>query len=385
MERQERENFSISQPPEDILSGSNLSEPEPSSRARKNKKKRNAKKAKKAKKAKGDVNAITSGSPSAVPSATTGPPQLEDHSQAASETNQEQPTLIFSDEARLTTRQNIIDATQKKILYLRREQFNDIFAEFKQLCEISWGVTKGEILLIGYRDPARAVTLHTHISSFPSEIPSPGLAKTIEIVTKSVAEVFLIFLDIITAFSSHETNNPRERVAARKSNGMMRKFYLGKEAEWKRFDVQSSGLESTISRFEKEIELIKRGKKWDIEAQKEMLQTEKERTEKVIREMMKKEREKCDAMGCPCVEKERLGNLLLPGPGTKARDDNDRQKISEILNGKEPWKEQNAEAFLEDFKKWHFGKNGRARTRKSRTQFSTLVNPNSLVMKGSDE
>jgi len=74
MERQERENFSISQPPEDILSGSNLSEPEPSSRARKNKKKRNAKKAKKAK---GDVNAITSGSPSAVPSATAGPLQLE--------------------------------------------------------------------------------------------------------------------------------------------------------------------------------------------------------------------------------------------------------------------------------------------------------------------
>jgi hypothetical protein len=311
------------------------------------------------------------------------------HSQAASETNQEQPTPIFSDEARLATCQSIIEATQKKILYLRREQFNDIFAEFKQLCEISWGVTKGEMsrslppstftshlrltnsrLLIGYRDPARAVTLHTHISSFPSEIPSPGLPKTIEIVTKSVAEVFLIFLDIITAFSSHETNNPRERVAARKSNEMMRKFYMGKEAEWKRFDVQISGLESTISRFEKEIELIKRGKKWDIEAQKEMLQTEKERTEKVIREMMKKEREKCDAMGCPCVEKERLGNLLLPGPGTKARDDNDRQKISEILNGKEPWKEQNAEAFLEDFKKRHFGKNGRARTVPNAVQYS---------------
>jgi hypothetical protein len=111
--------------------------------------------------------------------------------------------------------------------------------------------------------------------------------------------------------------------------------------------------------------LIKRGREGDIEAQKEMLQTEKERTEKVIREMMKKEREKCDAMGCPCVEKERLGNLLLPGLGTKARDDNDRQKISEILKGKEPWKEQNAEAFLEDFKKRNFGKNGRARTRKS--------------------
>ena len=87
-------------------------------------------------------------------------------------------------------------------------------------------------LLIGYRDPARAVTLHTCISSFPSEIPAPGLAKTIEIVTKSVPEVFLIFLDIITAFSSHETNNTRERVAARKSNEMMKRFYTGKEAEW---------------------------------------------------------------------------------------------------------------------------------------------------------
>jgi hypothetical protein len=47
-------NFPISKPPADNLSGSSLSEPEPSSRARKNKKKRNAKKAKKAKKAKGE-------------------------------------------------------------------------------------------------------------------------------------------------------------------------------------------------------------------------------------------------------------------------------------------------------------------------------------------
>ncbi|PMD34248.1 hypothetical protein L207DRAFT_638785 [Hyaloscypha variabilis F] len=359
MERQEDKNFPISKAPADNVSGSSLSEPEASSRARKNKKKRDAKKAKKSK---GSDNGTTSSSPSATPSAAASPPQIKDSSQAASEMNQEQPTPISSDEARLATCQSIIEATQKKILYLRREQFNDIFAEFKQLCEISWGVTKGEILLIGYRDPARAVTLHTYISSFPTEIPTPGLPKTIEIVTKSVAEIFLILLDIITVFSSHETNNPRERVAARKSNEMMRNFYMGKEAEWKRFDVQISGLESTISRFEKEIELIKRGKKWDIEAQKKMLQTEKERTEKVIREMMK-EREKCDAMGCPCVEKERLGNLLLPGLGTKARDDNDRQKISEILNGKEPWKEQNAEAFLEDFKKRHFGKNGWACTR----------------------
>jgi hypothetical protein len=218
-----------------------------------------------------------------------------------------------------------------------------------------------ERLLIGYRDPARAVQLRKAISAFPSEIPIPGLAKTIEILTKAGIEVLHIFLDVVTVFGNYQENNPRERAMARREGDMMKKVYAAKEAEWKRFDVQIAGLESTISRFEKEIELIKQGKKWDTEAQKEMLETEKEKTEKLIKEMMKKEREKCDAIGCDCVEKERLGNLIAPGLGSKARDDVDRKKIVEILNGGELWKEQNSDAFFEKFKEQQFGRNGRGR------------------------
>lgn len=73
---------------------------------------------------------------------------------------------------------------------------------------------------------------------------------------------------------------------------------------------------------------------------------------------MKKEREKCDAIGCECVEKERLSNLLTPGIGTKARDDVDRKKIMEILAGGEPWKEQHSERIFEEFKEKRFGKRG---------------------------
>lgn len=87
-------------------------------------------------------------------------------------------------------------------------------------------------------------------------------------MTKAVRDVLLIFLDVVTAFGNYKGSDPRERSIGRKSNEMMMKVYAGKEAEWKRFDVQVSGLDSTISRFEKEIELIRQGKKWDPEAQK---------------------------------------------------------------------------------------------------------------------
>jgi hypothetical protein len=202
------------------------------------------------------------------------------------------------------------------------------------------------------------VQLHKTISAFPSEIPIPGLAKTIEILTKAGIEVLLIFLDIVTVFGNYQENNARERTVARREGDMMKKVYAAKEAEWKRFDIQIAGLESTISRFEKEIELIKQGKKWDTDAQKEMLEIEKERTEKLVKEMMKKEREKCHAISCDCVEKERLGNLIAPGLGTKTRDDVDRKKIVEILNGGEPWKEQNSDDFFEE---QQFARNGRGR------------------------
>jgi len=66
-------------------------------------------------------------------------------SQAATEPNQAHPNNIFTNEGRLATCQSIIHNTQKKIIHLRKEQFNDIYMEFKQLCEISYGVTKGEI------------------------------------------------------------------------------------------------------------------------------------------------------------------------------------------------------------------------------------------------
>ena len=49
----------------------------------------------------------------------------------------EPPTNIFTSEGRLATCQGIIENTQKKILHLRREQFNDIYTELKQLCELS--------------------------------------------------------------------------------------------------------------------------------------------------------------------------------------------------------------------------------------------------------
>lgn len=191
------------------------------------------------------------------------------------------------------------------------------------------------------------------------------MPKTIEILTKSVREVLLTFLDVLAAFLSYKDYNPSELAPARKGNEMMLKVYEAKEAEWKRFDVQVAGLESTIFHFEKEMELIRQGKKWNTDAQKEMLETEKEKTEKVIKEMMEKEREKCEAIGCPCVERERLGNLIVPGLGTKSRDDNDRKKIVEILNGKEPWKEDDKEKVLGDFKKKRFGSHGPPRTRES--------------------
>jgi hypothetical protein len=87
-----------------------------------------------------------------------------------------------------------------------------------------------------------------------------------------------------------------------------------------------------------------------------MIVTEKEKTEKLVTGMMKKEREKCDAIGCECVERERLGNLLAPGLWTNVRDDTDRKKIMEILDGREPWKEQNTAHIFEEFKEKHFGK-----------------------------
>jgi hypothetical protein len=218
--------------------------------------------------------------------------------------------------------------------------------------------------MIGYRDPKHAVQLHEHISAFPTEIPIPGLPKTIEILTKSARDVLLIFLDVVSAFNKYEgdpSERPGEREMARQGTLMMNKVYAGKEAEWKRFDVQIASLESTISRFEREIELIKAGKKWDTEAQKEMLRVEKDRTESVIQGMMRKEREKCDAIGCTCVEKERLGNLIMPGLGTRQRDLVDRKKIVEILEGREPWKEMNSDAWFEEFKEQHLRMNGRAR------------------------
>lgn len=175
--------------------------------------------------------------------------------------------------------------------------------EFKQLCEISWGCTKGEMsrfvvppsskpclltqkrLLIGYRDPAISVKLHKSISAFPSEIPVPGLPKTIEILTKATKHMLPDFQDVVTAFSNHQERDAKQCAVARKSFEMMSKVYAAKEAEWKRFDVQIAGLESTISRFQKEIQLIEQGKKWDIDAQKQMIETGKEKTEKLIREM----------------------------------------------------------------------------------------------------
>jgi hypothetical protein len=139
----------------------------------------------------------------------------------------------------------IIENTQKKILHLRREQFNDIYTEFKHLCELFWGMIKGEMsrfvvplpvltqyrltlkrLLIGYRDPARAVALHNHISEFPSEMPTPRPPKTIEILTKAVRDVLLTFLDGVTAFGNYDGSDPRERSVGRKGNEMMMKVYF---------------------------------------------------------------------------------------------------------------------------------------------------------------
>ena len=135
----------------------------------------------------------------------------------------------------------------------------------------------------GCRDPERAAQLHKYISAFPAEIPTSGLPKTIEILTKATKEILLVFLDVVTAFGNHQETNPREQEMARESTDMMKKVCEGKEAEWKRFDVHVAGLESTIARFEKEIELIKQGEKWNTEEQKEMLEFEKETTEKLFR------------------------------------------------------------------------------------------------------
>ena len=155
-------------------------------------------------------------------------------------------------------------------------------------------------------------------------------------MNKATKHVLLDFQDAVTAFSHYQARDSKERAMVQKSLEMMSKFHAAKEAEWKRFDVQIDGLESTLSRFQKEIKLIEQGKKWNVDAQKQMIVTGKEKTEKLVTEMMKKEREKCDAIGCECVERERLGNLLAPGLGTKVRDGTDRKKIMEILDGGEP-------------------------------------------------
>ncbi|KAH8761464.1 hypothetical protein F5882DRAFT_27303 [Hyaloscypha sp. PMI_1271] len=84
--------------------------------------------------------------PSPTPSTSlSGERPTQTPSQAATEPNQAHPNNIFTNEGRLATCQSIIHNTQKKIIRLRKEQFNDIYMEFKRLCEISCGVTKGEI------------------------------------------------------------------------------------------------------------------------------------------------------------------------------------------------------------------------------------------------
>ena len=73
--------------------------------------------------------------------------------------------------------------------------------------------------------------------------------------------MLLDFQDAVTAFSNYQARDPKERAMVQKSLEMMSKVYAAKEAEWKRFDVQIAGLEFTLSRFQKEIELIEQGKK----------------------------------------------------------------------------------------------------------------------------
>ncbi|KAE9379497.1 hypothetical protein N431DRAFT_526634 [Stipitochalara longipes BDJ] len=229
VETREEEKRLVSKHPESIPAG-NLSGPELGAQAKKSKKKR---KGKKSTKIKSSNNAAIPAFPPTTSSPAAGGQPNQNSFQDVSEMNREQPRNIFTDEGRLATCQSIIEATQRKILYLRREQLNDIYTEFKQLCEISWGVTKGAMtrLLCGYRDPARAITLYKYISEFPSQIPTPGLPKTIEILTKSVREVLLIFLDVVTAFDSYGESSPRERALVHKGNEMMMKFYTGKEAD----------------------------------------------------------------------------------------------------------------------------------------------------------
>jgi hypothetical protein len=207
------------------------------------------------------------------------------------------------------------------------------------------------------------------IAAFPSAIPTPELPKTIEILTKYVQHVLLdfhkvhsVFADWLVLQQSLQGVNAEDKKLCKETLTGMKKIFAAKGADWKRVDAQISVLESTISRFEKEIELIKTGTKWDVDARKEMMDMEKEKQEKLIQELMVKEREKCQAIGCNCLSREKLGNLDSPGEGTRARDAVYRKKILALLADRDLGKAQKILQEVEKFLEREVQKNQQQRS-----------------------
>jgi hypothetical protein len=256
-----------------------------------------------------------------------------------------------------------VSELEAHILYLLRSQFNFIFSEFELLITppFIFDDPLMKQIRVGHRSIKVPVVARELFKKLPDIIEASKLHKYIADLTIGVEELRLDYedaYDVGTQFTEYKlaVGNTSGMSSTQVVRDKMETVSVIKKArvfEFEMFDCRVAASHTEILRLRGEIKKLEK-KSPDVKIQAEMSREKAEHLEKLIQDMMSLERKKCEVLGCGCVEREKVGNAIEPGLGTKARNWNDRQKMEEILEGDEPWKEHRAkfDKRVADFLAW---------------------------------
>jgi hypothetical protein len=256
-----------------------------------------------------------------------------------------------------------ITELEAHILYLLRAQFKFIFSEFELLvtpCSMFDNPLMKKIRA-GHRSVDVPVVAHELFNKVPDIVETSKLDHYIADLTKGVKEMRLDYEDayeVSTQFieRSLAANNLGGMSSAQVIREKLEKVDQIKKArvlEFQMFDCRVAASRAEIIRLREEIKKIG-NKSPHVKTEAQMSREREVHLEKLVQDLISLERKKCEAVGCVCVEREKVGNATEPGLGAKTRHLDDRQKIEELLAGDEPWKEHRAdfEKRVSDFLDW---------------------------------
>jgi hypothetical protein len=250
------------------------------------------------------------------------------------------PNLSNKEEAREYYTTLVREAKEQTRFFLLNK-YNEIYAEFKFRVRITWAFSKGEMgyLLIGHRDPSIPVKMHEKFNkaSITSIDTAENLAALIAELTQGVKDILLDLQDVHTVFYDYLLRRLRDGETDDISQDFfeysvkkMNQHLKDQEVAWRFLDYRIQHYRTNIRVWEDELKLID-VKEYDLEAQAQLLEREKERRELFHFEMIVELRKNREAEDCKCIAEEAKRNRENLGIGTKWRNEMDRMKVSNIL------------------------------------------------------